>query len=98
MPKGSKRRKHPDGVCPDSWALLEAKSRFSELVRRAKSEGPQVVTIRGRQEVVVVAAGEFRKLKGEPTGKALVEIMRNCPLDVDIERPGVRLPVRKVRV
>lgn len=81
----------------DSWHLHDAKARFSELVRRAKLEGPQLVTVHGREEVVVVAADEFRKLKGERTGKALVALMRDSPLgDVDIEPPRVRVPVRDV--
>lgn len=41
------------------WKLEDAKARFSELVRRARSEGPQRVTVRGRDAVVVIAAEEF---------------------------------------
>ncbi len=44
-----------------AWQLQEAKQRFSELVRRAESEGPQVVTRNGREVVVVVAAEEFHR-------------------------------------
>ena len=47
-----------------SWQLQEAKQRFSELVRRALDEGPQVVTRRGEEAVVVVSAREFRRLAG----------------------------------
>jgi antitoxin Phd len=43
------------------WQMQEAKQKFSELVRRALDEGPQVITRRG-QEVVVIAAEEFRRL------------------------------------
>lgn len=42
-----------------SWQLQEAKQRFSEVVRRALTEGPQWVTRHGRRVVVVVAADEF---------------------------------------
>jgi antitoxin Phd len=45
-----------------SWQLQEAKQRFSELVRRALDEGPQVVTRRGEEVVVVVPAEEFRRI------------------------------------
>jgi prevent-host-death family protein len=48
-----------------SWQLQEAKQRFSELVRRALEEGPQTVTRRGEEVVVVVPAEEFRRLTGE---------------------------------
>ena len=46
------------------WVLQDAKARFSELVRKVRSEGPQHVTVHGRDEVVVVAAEEFRRLQG----------------------------------
>jgi prevent-host-death family protein len=48
-----------------SWQLQEAKQRFSELVRRALEEGPQTVTRRGEEVVVVVPVEEFRRLTGE---------------------------------
>lgn len=54
------------------------------MVRRARSEGPQHVTVSGGEEVVVVSADEFRQLKGERTGQALVEAMQASPcLDID---------------
>jgi prevent-host-death family protein len=96
-PKGSGVRRSARAQQVGSWRLHDAKARFSELVRRAKSEGPQLVTVHGRDEVVVVAADEFRRLKGEQTGRALVTLMRNSPLgDIDIEPSRVRLPVRNV--
>jgi prevent-host-death family protein len=45
-----------------TWQLQEAKQRFSELVRRALEEGPQVVTRRGEEVVVIVGAQEFDRL------------------------------------
>ncbi len=44
------------------WKLQDAKARFSELVRRAQTEGPQRVTVRGRDAVVVIAADELESL------------------------------------
>jgi prevent-host-death family protein len=84
---------------PARWQLQDAKARFSELVRRARSEGPQHVTVHGRDEVVVVAAEEFRRLKGDRTGAALIAALQASPYrDVDIEPPRVRLPVRDVKL
>ncbi|WP_373559421.1 type II toxin-antitoxin system prevent-host-death family antitoxin [Variovorax sp. YR752] len=40
--------------------LQDAKARFSELVRRVRSDGPQHVIVHGRDEVLVIAAEEFR--------------------------------------
>jgi prevent-host-death family protein len=44
------------------WKLQDAKARLSELVRRAQTEGPQRVTVRGQDAVVVIAAGELERL------------------------------------
>lgn len=69
------------------WALQDAKARFSELVRKAKTEGPQRITVHGREEVVVVSVEEYRRSKGQPTGQALVDLLQDSPLvEVDMER------------
>jgi antitoxin Phd len=39
----------------DVWQVQEAKNRFSEVIDRALSQGPQVVTRHGRPVVQVVA-------------------------------------------
>ncbi len=84
---------------PGHWPLQDAKARFSELVRRVRSEGPQHVTVHGRDEVVVVAAEEFRRLKGERTGAALIAALQASPYrDIDIEPRRERLPVRDVKL
>src|SRR5258708_23898958 len=79
------------------WLLQDEEARFSELVRKVRSEGPQRVTVHGRDEVVVIAAEEFRRLKGSATGKALVEAMQASPhRDIEIApRRGI-MPVRDV--
>ena len=82
---------------PGHWLLQDAKARFSELVRRVRSGGPQHVTVHGRDEVVVVSAEEFRRLKGERSGDALVAAMQASPYrDIDIEPKRDRMPVRGV--
>jgi prevent-host-death family protein len=45
-----------------AWQVQEAKQKFSELVQRALDDGPQVVTRRGAEVVVVVSAAEYRRL------------------------------------
>ena len=44
------------------WKLQDAKAQFSEVVRRARTEGPQRVTVRGHDAVVVIAADELDRL------------------------------------
>ena len=82
-----------------SWPLQDAKARFSELVRRVRSEGPQHVTVHGREEVVVVSAKEFRRLKGSESGAALIAVMRASPhRNVELAPKGARMPVRGVEL
>ena len=84
---------------PRRWLLQDAKARFSELVRRVRSEGPQHVTVHGRDEVVVVSAEEFRRLKGERSGEALIAAMQASPYrEIDIEPKRDRMPVRGVNL
>jgi prevent-host-death family protein len=79
------------------WVLQDAKARFSELVRKVRSEGPQHVTVHGRDEVVVVAAEEFRRLQGRPTGQALIAAMQASPYrEIDLETTREAMPVRDV--
>jgi prevent-host-death family protein len=46
-----------------AWQLQTAKQKFSELVDRALTEGPQVVTRRGREVVVIVGIDEYQRLR-----------------------------------
>lgn len=48
------------------WSLQEAKDDFSKVVRLARSEGPQTVTLRGKRVAMVVAAEEYDR----PTGSS----------------------------
>jgi prevent-host-death family protein len=81
------------------WPLQDAKARFSELVRKAKNEGPQHVTIHGRDEVVVIASEEFRRLRGEHSGRALIEVLQASPhRRIKLEPARARMPVRGVEL
>jgi prevent-host-death family protein len=76
------------------WRLQDAKARFSEVVRQARSEGPQHITVHGREEAVIISAEEFHRLNGQPTGAALVAALQKCPYpDIDLKISGVRSPV-----
>jgi prevent-host-death family protein len=77
------------------WRLQDAKARFSELVRLAHSEGPQHVTLHGRDAVVVVDADEFLRLKGERSGQLLVDALQASPhRRLEIEPRRTVMPVR----
>ena len=69
------------------WHLKDAKNHLSELVCKAREQGPQVITLRGRDATFVVSANEFGKLS-RPRG-SLVDFFRKSPLagvDLDLDR------------
>jgi antitoxin Phd len=68
-----------------TWQLQDAKSRFSELVTQSLREGPQLVTRRGEEAVVIVAAREFRRLQG---GSALKDLLLQAPRGEPMPEPG----------
>ena len=73
-----------------SWQLQTAKAQFSEVFRRARSEGPQYVTRGGKETVVIVPAEEFERLTARThQPKSLVEFFAQSPLvgsGIDLER------------
>ena len=60
-----------------TWQLQKANSQFSELVERTLKEGPQLVTRRGEEAVVVLAAQDYRRLS-EQVPK-LMDCLLNAP-------------------
>ena len=71
------------------WQLQEAKNKLSRVVQDAQSNGPQTITLRGKEAAVVISIQEYRRLTGH-TG-SLVDFLRRSPwadedLDLDLER------------
>ncbi|MCP4683420.1 MAG: type II toxin-antitoxin system Phd/YefM family antitoxin [Desulfobacterales bacterium] len=70
-----------------AWKLQDAKTKFSKVVEDALKIGPQLVTRRGKDAVVVVSAEEYDDLtSNKPSFK---EFLLNCPKmgdDFELER------------
>ena len=70
------------------WAVAEAKARFSEVIDRVLSRGPQTITRKGKKTVVLVSAEEWeRRIR---RGGSLAEFFAASPLRgsrLEIERP-----------
>jgi antitoxin Phd len=63
------------------WKLEDAKARFSEVVRLARNEGPQRVTVRGRDAVVVISAEDLdRLLPADSAGDIFIAFMEGLHL------------------
>lgn len=69
------------------WQLQEAKNKFSNLVDKARHDGPQVVTRHGKESVVIIAIEDYQKLN-RPTSD-LISFFKKSPLsgiDLDLAR------------
>lgn len=81
------------------WKLEDAKARFSELVRQARESGPQRVTVRRKDAVVVVSAEEYDRLVARAEQKTLYSLLSESPLrDLDFGEEGVKSTVREIEL
>jgi len=81
MPQAKKSTKPSTKRSGQPWQLQTAKAQFSELFRRARTEGPQVVTRQGKEQVVVLPAEQFAQLtKRVRQPKSLVRFFAQSPL------------------
>src|SRR5437763_977403 len=82
----------------ESWQVQSAKARFSEVFRRARTEGPQRITRQGKEGVVMVAEEQFDRMVGKSRQpRDIVDFFRQSPLmglDLDLKRD--RSPSRTV--
>jgi len=74
-----------------SWTVAEAKAKFSEVIERAMSEGPQTITRKGRTAAVIVGAEEWQR-KTKRVGN-LAEFFAASPL----RGSGLKIRRRKDR-
>jgi prevent-host-death family protein len=68
---------------PRIWQLQEAKNKFSEVVEEALQHGPQVITKRGVEAVIVLSYAEYRKLTLQQ--QPLSTFFRESPLAYEYE-------------
>lgn len=69
------------------WPVQDAKARFSEVVKKAENEGPQIISVRGKPTVVIISQKEYIALI--TPCESLVAFFQNSPLK------GVRLNVKR---
>jgi len=67
-------KRHNPPVSPPTWQVQDAKARFSEMLEKALSDGPQIVTKRGKQAAVLVSAELWHDLeaRARPSLKELL--------------------------
>lgn len=60
------------------WQLQEAKNKFSNLVDKARLDGPQIVTKHGKESVVIISFEDYQKLN-KPTSD-IISFFQESPL------------------
>lgn len=76
------------------WQLQEAKNKFSEVVEEAIKQGPQIITKRGVETVIVLSYAEYRRVM--LSQKKLSDFFRESPLaEVDLDLRRDRSGLRK---
>lgn len=81
----------------ESWQLQEAKARLSEVLRRARAEGPQAITVHGKNEAVLLSWKQYERLAAKKP--SFLELMRRSPWSgVELELERDRSPARKVKL
>ena len=84
---------------PRAWKLQDAKAHFSQLVREAREQGPQRVTVHGKDAVVILSAEDYARLAPAAALPNLHALLSSSPLrDLDFEHGSVRSPVRDVEL
>jgi prevent-host-death family protein len=72
-----------------SWTVAEAKAKFSKVLDRVMSDGPQTITRNGRTAAIMVGAEEWQR-KTKRVGN-LAEFFAASPL------PGSELKLRRLK-
>jgi antitoxin Phd len=82
----------------DSWQIQSAKARFSEVFRRARTEGPQRITRQGKEGVIMVSEEQFDRLVGKSRQpKNIVDFFRQSPLmGLKLDRKRDSSPARRI--
>jgi antitoxin Phd len=50
------------------WQVQEAKTRLSEVIERAQSKGPQIITRHGAERAVLLSIADYRRLTAHKPG------------------------------
>ena len=90
MPSPSTKQHRQTGPTSEDWQVQTAKAQFSEVFRRALSDGPQRITRQGKEAVVMISDEQFARLTRRlHRPKSIVQFFRESPL------AGVKLDLRR---
>ncbi len=79
MPRASPPVQGAGAAALPAWKLEDAKARFSEVVRLAREQGPQRVTVRGQDAVVVLSVADYAHLAPAAATPTLFALFADSP-------------------
>ena len=80
---------------PDSWTVAQAKAKLSEVIEKARHQGPQAITCHGKRAVVVVDAALWERTRKREQRGSFADFLVHSPLrgsglDVARLKGGIR--------
>ena len=77
-----------------TWTLAEAKDQLSRVVRQAVREGPQTISVRGRETAIVIAKEEYDRLRPATASRDFRAYLLSIPSleGVDLSRDSTPAP------
>lgn len=76
-----------------TWQLQEAKAHLSEVIRLSAQQGPQILTVRGKEEAVLISKKEYERLIGSKPN--FFDFMSQSPLKgLDMDWKRDQSPIR----
>ena len=80
----------------NDWKLQEAKARLSELLKSAQREGPQQITVRGKQVAVILSRSDFDRLAANKP--SFVKFLQDSPLKgINLKIDRDKSPTRELK-
>ena len=81
-----------------SWTLAEAKNQLSQVVRRAVEDGPQTISVRGRDTAVVMAKDEYDRLNPAKAPRDFKAFLLSIPSLDGIDLSRDETPARDIEL
>lgn len=64
----------------ESWTVAQAKARFSEVIQKARHQGPQAITCHGKRAAVVVDAALWDRIQRREHRGSFADFLFASPL------------------
>lgn len=64
----------------DTWTVAQAKAKLSEVIEKARHQGPQTITKNGKNAVVVVDAALWERTQKQDRQGNIADFLLNSPL------------------